>query len=54
MKIRKLRKRLKEIQNELGNVDVFFGSLYQDVPVDEVVIEDGYPLILNRTDAPPL
>lgn len=28
--------------------EVFMGNLYQDHPVEEIVIEDGYPLIVNK------
>lgn len=48
MRISKVRKELKRIQRKLGDVDVFFGSFYQDVPVSGVVVEDGYPLIYGR------
>lgn len=36
---------LRQIENDLGDVTVYFGSLYQDVAVEDVIIEDGYPLI---------
>lgn len=40
---------LMEIREELGpDAQVFMGNFYADVPVEDVVIEDGYPLIVNK------
>ncbi len=46
MIISEVIERLYEIRQVLGDVPVFFGSLYQDVEVQAVVVEEGYPLIL--------
>lgn len=40
--------RLNVIKNDLGDVEVFIGSLYQDLPIESIIIEDGYPLIHHQ------
>jgi len=48
MLISEVIKKLEIIQFQLGDVQVFMGSYYQDLPVEDIIVEDNYPLILNK------
>ena len=47
MKISEIITALKRIETITGDVEVYTGNYYQDNTVDQVVIEDGYPLIVS-------
>ena len=47
-----LAHRLLQMAVERGDQPVYFGSFYQDKPVDRVIWEDGYPLIITDSEAP--
>ena len=40
------RELIEALQDFPSDAEVFVGSLYRDVAISDVVIEDGYPLIL--------
>lgn len=46
MKISEMIDALKAMQNTWGDVEVFCGTFYRDYPIKDIVIEDGYPLVL--------
>jgi hypothetical protein len=48
MLISEVINRLHEIWNTVGDVEVFMGSFYQDLPIESIIIEDGYPLIHHQ------
>ena len=47
MKISEIIASLERIKTITGDVEVYTGNYYMDRKVDEVVIEDGYPLIVS-------